>query len=158
MRLAEAGGAEDQRAPALGDEAQGGQIQDELLGQLGVERPIEVLECPQLRQLGLLEAALEEKIAAARQLVLDEQLQELDVGEVVVDGLLVANRQRRHEAGEAEVAELALEVGVHEIPPAVLAMRAYSLKGRMSSCSWVSRRTGCGERSASCSTRRRRVR
>jgi hypothetical protein len=118
VRLTQAGGAEDERAAVLGDEAQGGEVQDQLLRDLGVEAPVELIERLGRRHLGLLHAALEEQVASACELVLDQQLQELRVGEVIVDGLLVAHRQGLNDAGQAEVTELAIEVGVHDHPPA----------------------------------------
>lgn len=51
--------------------------------------------------LGLLETAGEQPVATAGQLVLDQELEEVDVGEVIVDRLLVAHGQRFHETGEA---------------------------------------------------------
>jgi hypothetical protein len=43
---------------------------------------------------------------------------------VVVDGLPVADRESLHEAGDAELAELALEIDVHRSPPALAATTA----------------------------------
>ncbi len=68
-----------------------------------MEGPVEAVEGLDLGQLSLLQATLEEELTAALKLVLDEQFQELDEGEVVGDGLLVAHGERLDEAGQAQV-------------------------------------------------------
>jgi len=44
VALAQAGGAEDERSAVSRDEAQGGEVEEELLGNLGVEGPVEFVE------------------------------------------------------------------------------------------------------------------
>ena len=78
----------------LGNEAHGAQIQNERLGDLRVERPIEALQRLELGHSGRLQPACKEPIAAPSELVGDQQLEELGIGQVMADGLLVAGQQR----------------------------------------------------------------
>jgi hypothetical protein len=62
------------------------------LGMGWVERPVERLQGLELGHASLFEAAGQQSVAAAVELVLDEQIQEIDVGQVVVNGFLIAGR------------------------------------------------------------------
>src|SRR5579859_5777379 len=121
VRLTRPGRTKDQRAVALTDEAQGGEVEDELLGHPGIEAPVEIIERLGLGQPSLLHATLKKQVTSTAELVFDQELEELDIGEVVVDGLLVAHRQRLHETGETDLTQLALELGAHDITPAARA-------------------------------------
>jgi hypothetical protein len=77
----------------LSHEAGGGQVYNERPGYLRVERPIIALKGLHLRDAGLLEAAGEEPVSPGSQFVLYQQLQEFRIGQVVMDGLLVARWQ-----------------------------------------------------------------
>jgi hypothetical protein len=65
VRLAGAGRPQDQDAGVVGHEAQGAKVDDEGLGDLGVEGPVEGVEGLDLWQLSLLETALEEELRKA---------------------------------------------------------------------------------------------
>src|SRR5438105_2373326 len=57
----------------------GGQIEDLLLGQGGVERPLEAVEGLDLTETGRFDAALKLSLAADKDLVLQKQLEEFGV-------------------------------------------------------------------------------
>ena len=88
------GGPSSSRPPVLRNKAHGAQIQNQRLRDLRVERPVEALERFELRHSGRLQAAGKEPIAASGELIGNQQLEELGVGQVVADGLLVAGQQR----------------------------------------------------------------
>jgi hypothetical protein len=95
------------------DKAGGGQVQDHPLGDLGIEAPVKLLQGLHLRQPRLLEAASQKAVSALGQLVLHQQFQELGIGQLVMDGLLVACRQSQGHARQTQMAQLALQFRVH---------------------------------------------
>jgi len=113
--LAGARRADEEDATVLGDEAAGGQVQDQGLRDVGVEAPVEAVQGLELGDASLFEAAGEQAVAATGQLVLHQELPELDVCQLVVDRLLVASGQGLGHAGEAQVAKLAFQVRVHDV-------------------------------------------
>ena len=129
MALADAGWPDEQDAGALGDEAAGGQVDDQRFGHLGVEAPVEVVEGLHLGQPRLLDAPLQEPVLPTVELILHQQVEEVDVGKVVADRLLVAHRQGRGHAGKTEVAQAAVEVRLHGVVSQVVEVMDGSFRG-----------------------------
>ena len=81
MTLAGAGRAEKEHVFASFDEARGRELEDELTVHLLVEVEVEAVEgLAVVAKAGLLDAAREQAILAAQQLVADERGEEVDVG------------------------------------------------------------------------------
>ena len=99
MRLAQADRtAEDDRLVAF-HEAAGGEVADLGGGDLGVEGEVELGQGLDLVEVSAVDAGLERAALAAAHLVLQHQLQELEVAELLVVGLLHAQLQRlQHDA------------------------------------------------------------
>jgi hypothetical protein len=88
MTLAGAGRAEEQAVLVLGDEAAGGEFEDEA----AIERPSEVeIEgvegLAHVAEAGLFEAAVEQAVLAPQQLIADERGEEVDGGQLLRLGL-----------------------------------------------------------------------
>src|SRR5207253_9574748 len=111
MTLARAGGAEKDDVLALGEEAAGGEREDEVAVHLLVEGEVEAVEgLVGVAKLGLLEAAGEEAIGAAGEFVLEEEGEEVGVGAVIGLRLDKPRLQARRHAAEAEGAQGAVEL------------------------------------------------
>jgi len=87
VALADPGGPDQEHVLVEGDEASGGELGDLGPGDLGIEGPVEVLDLLDLGDLGLFDAACEEPIGPAAQLVLHEKLEKLEVGQGSGGGL-----------------------------------------------------------------------
>src|SRR5439155_26252282 len=110
MTLARAGRAEEDDVVALGEEAAGGELEDEVAVHLLVEGEVEAVEgLVGVAKLGLLEPAGEEAVGAAGEFVLEEEGEEVGVGAVVGLRLDEARLEARGDAAETEVAECAEE-------------------------------------------------
>ena len=77
----------------LADELAGGQFIDLLTTNAGVEAPVKVLQAFGVAETGQLAAFVQQPLAADIQLVLQDQFQELRVGQLVGLGLLQAQVQ-----------------------------------------------------------------
>ena len=87
VAFARAGRPQEEAVLVLGDEAAGGELEDEAAVHLGVEVEVEGVEgLAAVAEAGLLDAALEEPVLAAEQLVLDERGEEVDGGELRPSG------------------------------------------------------------------------
>jgi hypothetical protein len=82
----------------LGDELAGGQLEDLLLRDLGVEAPVEILERLEAHELGRALAVLQMALFAHVELVLEDQLQKLAVVESVGGRLLKTDGKTAAEA------------------------------------------------------------
>ena len=76
-----------------------------VFGHLRIEAPVEIGERLHRGDAGLFQPAREEPIGAARELVLDEQLEKLEMRQRRGFGLRDAARQGLDHAGEAQMAE-----------------------------------------------------
>ena len=104
------GRTEEDDVFALGEEAAGGELEDEVAVHLLVEGEVEGVEgFVGVAKLGLLEAAGEEAIGAAGEFVLEEEGKEVGVGAAIGLRLDEPRFQARGDAAEAEVAERAEE-------------------------------------------------
>jgi hypothetical protein len=102
--------AEEEPVLPLGDEATGGELEDEGAVHLLVEVEIEGVErLAGIAEAGLFEATLEEPVLALQQLVLDEGGQEVDRGELLGLGLEEPAFEAGGHAGAAELAGGALQ-------------------------------------------------
>jgi hypothetical protein len=82
VALAGAGAAEEERVLPLGDEAAGGELEDEGPVHLLVEVELEGVEgLPGVAEAGVLDPALEQPVLALEQLVLDEGREKVDRGQ-----------------------------------------------------------------------------
>ena len=66
-----------EQAAVPGDETNGGQVEDEGLGYVRVEGPVEGVQRLHLRDASPLEAACQEAVAATGQLILHQELEEV---------------------------------------------------------------------------------
>ena len=111
MALAGAARPDDEHRGALVEVAPGGQIVDQGAIELGQALEVELLERLAGAEGGAAQAQGELLLLAAGDLVLDEQGEELGVGELGVDGLAVARLQRIEDAGQAQLLEMRGELG-----------------------------------------------
>src|SRR3989442_1428994 len=106
MTLACAGRAEEDDVVALGEEAAGGELEDELAVHLLVEGEVEAVEgLVGIAKVGLLEPAGEEAVGAAGEFVLEEEGEEVGVGAAIGLRLDEPRLQTRDHAAETEVAQ-----------------------------------------------------
>jgi hypothetical protein len=110
MTLAGAGRAEEDRVLALAEETAGGELEDEAAIHLLVEVEVEAVErLVGVAELRLFEPASEQPVGAARELVLDEEREEVGGREVIGLGLEKARLEALGHAAEGELAERAEE-------------------------------------------------
>jgi hypothetical protein len=110
MTLAGAGRAQEQAVLVLGDEAAGGELEDEPAVELAIEVEIEGVEgLADVAEAGVLDAALEEPVLAPKELVADEGGEEIDRGHLVRLRLEQPGLQARGHAGAAELAQGTLQ-------------------------------------------------
>src|SRR5881628_494357 len=110
VTLPRAGRAEEDRVLVRGEEAAGGELEDEAALHLLVEVEVEAVErLVGVAELGLLEAAGEEAVGAVGELVLDEEREEVGGGAVIGLSLDEPGVEALGHAAEAELAEGAEE-------------------------------------------------
>src|SRR5437762_459609 len=110
---ADGGDIAEELAPVLarGEEAAGGEREDEVAVHLFVEGEVEAVEgLVGVAKLGLLEPAGEEAIGAAGEFVLEEEGEEVGVGAAIGLRLDEPRLEARGDAAEPEVAERGEEV------------------------------------------------
>jgi hypothetical protein len=83
----------------LAHETSCSQVEDERLLNPWIERPVEVLEVLDSRDMGLFKTPGKEPISASVEFILDEQFQEVGEGELMMDGFLVAGIEGGSHAG-----------------------------------------------------------
>ena len=108
--LADAGRADQEDVVVLADEVPGGQLEDVLAGDGGIEAPAEVVEGAQGGELDRCGAARDPALRTDVELVLEDQFEELRVGEPVGVGLLEADREGLDERRPAQLLEDRVEV------------------------------------------------
>lgn len=120
MGLAAAGLAEEQDRPALVDEAEGGEVVDELAVDGGLEVEVELVDGAAEREAGVAQSGGHAPVAGGGGLSADEVGEELDVGPVLAPGGLGEGGERVRGVTELQVAEVVLElvVDAHTRPPA----------------------------------------
>jgi hypothetical protein len=131
MRFADTGRADQQDAALTRDEAGAGQFNEFPLGDLRIEGPVEVGERLHHGDAGLFQAAHKEPIGAARELILDEQFEKLEMGQRGRFGLRDAPGQGLDHAGEPEVTESGRELRIHDRKSS----RVYWVMGRIAGSS-----------------------
>ena len=126
VTLARTGRAEKQSVFALGDEAGGGELEDEGAVDLPVEGEVEAVEgAVGVAESGLLVAPGEQPVLAPEELVGDEGGDEVDGGHLLDLGLLQARVEDISHAGEAELAEGLVEFDeIHDESPVLRSMRS----------------------------------
>ena len=83
MRFSDARRSDEKDVAALADEVAGGEVIDRLALERGIEAPVEVVEGLQFSEGGELEVSCDEAFLAHVQLVLQDQFEEILVGEVM---------------------------------------------------------------------------
>ena len=101
--LADAGRAHEEHVAGFADEAAGGQVEDLLLLDRRVERPVEVVEGLQFAEAGGLDSPLQLAVGADGQFVLEDQFQELGVVEAVAGRFLQADVERLQQPREPQL-------------------------------------------------------
>ena len=96
---------QQQHVASLFDEPAGGQVEDRLPLDRRVELPVEVFQRPHLAEAGGLDPPLDHPILADGQFILQDQFQELHVGEAVAGGFLQPHLQRLQQPGEPQLLE-----------------------------------------------------
>ena len=112
VTLAGAGRPEEERVVVRGDEAAGGELEDAGAIHLLVEVEVEGVEgLAGVAEAGVGPAALEEAVLTADEFVGDERGDEIERRQPLGLGLAEAGFERRGHAGEAELADGAVEFG-----------------------------------------------
>jgi hypothetical protein len=111
VALAGTARAGDEDRDLLLEKAAGGEVEDESLVEAGIESEVEVLERLLPSEARPSQPQGELLVLAPSHLVGDEQTQELGVGELLLDGLAVADLERVEDPGEAQLLEHRGEVG-----------------------------------------------
>ena len=126
VTLARTGLADEQDVFALGDEACGGELEDECAVGLLVEGEVEAVErAVGVSESGLLVSAGEQPVLAALELVGDESGDEVDRGELFGLGLEQAGFEDVGHAGEAQLAQRLVEFEeIHDGSPVLRSIRS----------------------------------
>ena len=106
MAFAGAAGADDEHGDALGEIAAGGQIVDQCAIELRQALEVELIERLAGAKGGAAKAQGELLLLAPGDFVLDQQGEELGVGEFGIDGLAVTGLERIEDAGQAQLLEM----------------------------------------------------
>lgn len=103
----------------FGDEAAGGQIGDDRVVEREAVVEVEAFDRFVVEYLRLAQSLCELSLVAARDFVLDQQRQEIGIGELAFDGLAVPRLERVENAGQAQLFEHGFELGhrVHRGSP-----------------------------------------
>ena len=109
MGLAAPGLAEEQDRPALGHEAQGCQVVDELAVHRWLEGEVESLQGAPSREVGEAQPGGEAAVPRRRHLLPDHPAEEAQVVPALGPGLLDERGEALGGSGEAQVAEVVLE-------------------------------------------------
>ena len=99
----------------IANEPAGGQVEDRLLRQRRVERPVELVERLDFAEGGRLHATIDQPLVADHQLVLQDQFQELGVAQVVAGGFLQSHVERLGQAREPQLTQGCLERIFHRM-------------------------------------------
>ena len=103
--LADARGAQKEDVGVFSKEASGGQLEDHFAGNSGVKAPVEVLQAFWVPEGSRLGASPELSLVTDVEFVLENEFEELGVGELVGGSFLQSGWQTLAEAGEAEFFE-----------------------------------------------------
>ena len=120
------GGPEQERVLALGDEAGGGELEDEGAVDLLVEGEVEAVErAVGVAEAGLLVAPGEQAVLAALELVGDERGDEVERRHLLDLSLLQARFEQVGHSGEAQLAQRLVEFDeIHDGSPVLRSMRS----------------------------------
>ena len=105
VRLADAGGTDEEHILVAVHEGAGGQIDDLGLGHRGIEDEVEIFECPGVLEGGAANALLELFAVAALDLIAEQTIEKLAIGEAVVGGLSSAQLECEEDPREAQFLE-----------------------------------------------------
>lgn len=95
-----------------GNELAGGQFEDELLVELGIEREIEALEGPIGLEGRPAKTQAELLLTPALQFVLEEAFEELEIGPLAIDGLAQTSIEGLENPRQAQQLEMRAELGI----------------------------------------------
>jgi len=113
MAFSQSGRPHEQHIPALADELAGGQLIYLLPFDRRVESPVEVLQRFVVAETGGFLAFVDQPLMADVDFILEDQFQELFVGQLMDAGFLQAKFQAGEQAREAELAGVLNEVLFH---------------------------------------------
>jgi len=111
VAFADSGGADKEDVAVLADILAGGQRVDPAAGDAGLEAEVEGLEAALFAEAGLLAASMEGAAVADVKFVLEEEFEELGVGELMGRGFVEAQFEVFTQAGEAQLPGLGFEAG-----------------------------------------------
>jgi hypothetical protein len=105
LGLADARWAQKEALGMFSEEASGGQLENHFAGNSGVKTSVEVLQTFRMTEGSRLGASPELSLVTDVELILEDEFEELGVGELIGDSFLQPGRQNLAEAGEAEFFE-----------------------------------------------------
>jgi hypothetical protein len=114
MRLPHSRGAQEQHIFGLPDEAAGGQLEELPFVDGRVEAPVKVFQGLEAAEVGGLGAPGQFAFLAHVQFILQDQLQELGMGEAIGGGFLQPHAQALAQAGQTQVSQGGFKV-VHKL-------------------------------------------
>ena len=119
MALAGAAGADDENGDLFPDEASGHEVVDQRGVDVGIEVEAELLHGLAETEGGAPEAEVELLLCPPGDLVGDEEGEEVGIGHLGLDGLLVPGIEGVEDAGQAQLLEHGCEIGywVHGFTP-----------------------------------------
>jgi hypothetical protein len=103
--LADARWAKKEDVGVFSKEASGGQLEDHFAGNSGVKAPVEVLQTFRMPEGSRLGASPKLSLVTDVELILEDEFEELGVGELVGGSFLQSGWEALAEAGEAEFFE-----------------------------------------------------
>ena len=103
MALAGAAGAADEKGDLLVYEPAGREVTDEFLAELRVQAEVEAFQSLLAPEAGATDPGLELLLLPPGDFILDNQGEELGVGELALDGFPVTGRQTFQHAGQAQL-------------------------------------------------------
>jgi len=111
VAFADAGRANEEDVAGFGDEVAGGELMDTLARDAGIEAEVEAVEGARFAEVGAFEPAGAGAAFAHGEFVLEEEFEELVVGEAVGGGFEEAGFEGFGEASETELAGVGFEGG-----------------------------------------------
>lgn len=111
VAFADAGRADEQDVAGFGDEVAGGELMDAVARDAGIEAEVEAVKGARFAEVGIFEAPGGGPVFAHGEFVLEEEFEELVVGEPVGGGFQEAGFECFCEAAETELAGVGFEDG-----------------------------------------------
>src|SRR4030042_1534348 len=113
MTLPGAGRPDEQTVALFPDELAGGQVHDLSTREGGVELPVEVFEGFGLSEARRLETPLDQPLISQGEFILEQEVQELLVGELIRPGLLKSDIQGARQSRESKPSQCPTQLCIH---------------------------------------------